>query len=65
MFHNYEVGSSTGGTVKITAHKAFDENGQPYKYKQSDITHIPSFDDEKTGTDSVLQIAIDIIYNID
>ena len=54
-----------GGGVNIASLKALDENGQQYKYTQPDITHIPSFDDEKTGTDSVLKIAIDFINNRD
>ncbi|MCK5846882.1 MAG: hypothetical protein KAG84_05550 [Bacteroidales bacterium] len=58
-----EVQLPGGGTVKISTVKALDENGEPYKYTQPDITHIPSFEDEKTGTDSVLKIAIDYINN--
>ncbi len=54
-----------GGTANIASVKALDENGKPYKYTQPDITHIPSFEDEKTGTDSVLKIAIDFINNRD
>ncbi len=60
-----EVQLPGGGGFKIATVKALDENGKPYKYTQPDITHIPSFEDEKTGTDSVLKIAIDFINNMD
>ena len=58
-----EVQLPGGGGFNIATSKALDENGKPYKYTQPDITHIPSLEDEKTGTDSVLQIALDYINN--
>ncbi len=59
-----EVQLPGGGSVKIATVFALDENGKPYKYTQPDITHIPSLEDEKTGTDSVLQIALDYINKL-
>ena len=56
-----EIPLPGGGTVAIASIKALDHNGNPYKYTQPDIIHIPSFEDEKTGTDSVLKLAIDEI----
>ncbi|RUA31877.1 MAG: hypothetical protein DSY76_01050, partial [Bacteroidetes bacterium] len=50
-----------GGYANIASLKALDENGKPYKYTQPDITHIPSLEDEISGTDSVLKIALDYI----
>ena len=60
-----EVQLPGGGGFKISTVLALDENRKPYKYTQPDITHIPSLEDEKTGTDSVLQIALDYIRNMD
>jgi len=58
-----EVQLPGGGRFKIATVLALDENGKPYKYTQPDIIHIPSIEDEKTGNDSVLKIAIDLINN--
>ncbi|OYT10541.1 MAG: hypothetical protein B6I18_08570 [Bacteroidetes bacterium 4572_112] len=58
-----EVQLPGGGGFNVAASKALDENGKPYKYTQPDIIHIPSLEDEKTGNDSVLKIAIDLINN--
>ena len=58
-----EVQLPGGGRFKIATVLALDENGKPYKYTQPDIIHIPSLEDEKTGNDSVLKIAIDLINN--
>ena len=60
-----EVPLPGGGFVKISSVKGLDENGKPYTYTQPDIVHIPSLEDEKKGTDSVLQKALDFINDMD